>query len=145
MKKTLAAITIALISTTSFAGYHCDYPMVLRVSLTNFGADNCTLEKSTLIDGSIDHIGFPAFLPASGQTTVFALTGGDVKATATYKCGEYKQFTINMRHYWKKSHRHSSIDAVMSNKKDVFETHKAKPASHGRHVHLGRLDWQIYQ
>ena len=125
----------------------------LFVSLQNLGSEHCQMVESTISRGKLIHSNIPRILEATGERFEFILTGHTVALTLNYNCGVQKKFTIYMKQYFKKGHRHTSIDASMLDAVDVFETHAVIPGIHicdsdgsggiSCYARAGKINWSI--
>lgn len=123
--------------------YDC-YNNYFLVKLFNLGQDDCTLVKKALITGDYNFGAPPVCLPADGSKHEFIMSGSlESHLILTYKCGANKKITLNMRHYVKKNHWHTSIDASSSDAQDVFEKHDSKVAVSGD-CSPGIVSWILY-
>lgn len=139
----LAAVCLLVLSNNVFANYY-EHFHDLKVELRNFGSDNCDLTKAYLYSGSLYNSDFPSILAATGERYYFTLTGDKTDAVVTYKCGSHKQFTLRIGQVHKRKHKHTSIDARMTDAIDVFETHQKMETMYVGHKYPGELNWQFF-
>ena len=99
----------------------------LIVTIQNSGSDNCTLDLKNIAQGKLLYSNIPTTLPATGESNQFIISGHVVEFSLQYHCGNYKKFSLYMKKYHKKRHKHMSVEAYMFDSNDVFENHKTTP------------------
>ena len=131
----------------TFSVYALSYDTYdLNVLIRNFGSDNCYLVNKTLAQGSLIESDFASILAATGERYRFTLRGSVSDAVISYRCGDYKKFTLKMGQYHKRRHNHMTINAEMLDAVDVFEKHQKKPSRHnGGDIHTSHLEFEISQ
>lgn len=144
MKKLILTCLMGILSSSNVYAQRCNSEFELKVSMRNFGSENCVLKKKYVIQGYVYQNDVPSILADSGELYSFTVRGKEQEIKLSYQCGEYKKFTLYMHQKLKHKHYHTSIDAKMTDVMDVFEKHTTKLVNTRMcYPAPGEVSWQI--